>query len=167
MRVLRLFGSSVHGMVFTWGAVAWSTLSGPALGYEAEPTSLEIRAQGGRTYTAPVVDYSTHPWDPGASDLQWELIGSLAVWFVWRARCRRIFEGRAVPPAESIRDFWLELIHTLRGQYDRLQGSSDAMVRRRLAFLSLWGKGPYLSQASGTVRWHYRPPVWLFPPPIV
>ena len=167
MRVLRLFGSSVHGMVFTWGAVAWSTLSGPALGYEAEPTSLEIRAQGGRTFTAPVVDYSTHPWDPGASDLQWELIGSLAVWFVWRARCRRIFEGRAVPPAESIRDFWLELIHTLRGQYDRLQGSSDAMVRRRLAFLSVWGKGPYLSQASGTVRWHYRPPVWLFPPPIV
>ena len=39
-------------------------LSGPALGYEAEPTSLEIRAQGGRALTAPVVTTPLTPWGP-------------------------------------------------------------------------------------------------------
>lgn len=92
------------------------------------------------------------------------MIGSLATWFIWRARCRQVFEGRAVPPAETVRDFWLELIHTLRGQYERLQGTSDRMVRARFAFLQLWGKEPFYLQHSG--RWQYQPPVWLFPPPI-
>ena len=162
-RILRLFAGTTEAQTFTWGAAAWITRSGPALRYETEISSQAIIARGGRTFTGPVPDLATHPWTT-ERDRRWELIGSLAVWFIWRSRCRQVFEGIAVPPAETIRDFWLELIHTLRGQYERLQGSSDSMERARFAFLQLWGKEPFYIQRSR--RWQYQPPVWLYPPPI-
>ncbi|KAI5058305.1 hypothetical protein GOP47_0026475 [Adiantum capillus-veneris] len=96
----------------------------------------------------------------------WELISGLTLWFIWRARCFRIFEARPVPPAETVRDFWLEPIHTLRGQLEGLQGSSDHMRERREAFLRLWRPGPFFTIVQGVLRWHYCPYVWLFPPPI-
>ena len=100
--------------MFTWGAVAWSTLFGPALGYETEADSVSLQCRRHQLLRVEAPDTTTLRGD-GERDLRWELISSLAMWFVWRARCRRIFEGRSVPPAETLRDFWLELIHTLRG----------------------------------------------------
>lgn len=95
-------------------------LTGPAVGYETAPDSHALMVHQGQLLTIQVPDYSTDTWRR-EGDHRWELISSIALWFVWRARCRRIFEGRAVPPAETVRDFWLELIHTLRGQFDRIQ----------------------------------------------
>ena len=123
-------------MTFTWGIVAWGTLSGPTVRYETEGDSLALGLRQGQLFLTSV------PGPPQAStaeerDLQWELISSLALWFVWRARCRRIFDGRAVPPAETIRDFWQELIHTLRGQLDGMQGDTEIRIQRRQAFLRL------------------------------
>lgn len=54
-----------------------------------------------------------------------------------------VFKGRRTPPIEIVRDFWVEIIHTLRGQLEQLQGSSDRMQRHREAFLRLWRDGPY------------------------
>ena len=108
--------------MFTWGAVAWGTLSGPALRYETEVDSFALELRQGQLFPAQVLDFSTTTVE--VRDLRWELVSSLALWFVWRARCRRIFERRVVPPTETIRDFWLELIHTLRGQLELLQGET-------------------------------------------
>ncbi|KAI5064039.1 hypothetical protein GOP47_0020709, partial [Adiantum capillus-veneris] len=52
------------------------------------------------------------------------------------------------------------------GQLEGLQGSSDRMRERREAFLRLWRPGPFYTIVRGVLRWHYCPPVWLFPPPI-
>ena len=82
---------------------------------------------------------------------KWELIKSLGLGFVWRARCRRIFEARSVPTAETIRDFWVELIHTLPGQYEQLQGDSDSRKGRRRPFLQRWGAGPFFYLRAGIV----------------
>lgn len=90
------------------------------------------------------------------------------MWFIWRARCYRTFEGRLEPPDVTVRSIWQELIHTLRGQLDRMQGSSERAEQRRQAFHRTWEAGPVYSRRRGEgVSWHYRPPVWLFPPPIV
>ena len=134
------------------------------MGYELSANSIILQSrphdfQRILTTDLPVMQQS------GDSDPRWALISSLGLWFTWRAHCRWIFEGRPIPPAETLRDFWIELIHTLRGQYDRIQGNSDEMLRRRFAFLQQWGKAPLCSSTTGTIRWHYRPLVWLFPPP--
>lgn len=58
-----------------------------------------------------------------------------------------------MPPSESVRDFWLELIHTLRGQREELQGSCDRMQRWQETFRLLWREGPFFSETSGVIRW--------------
>ena len=163
--VLRLFQR--EGQLFTWGAVAWGALTGPGVGYETEADSVVLQYR--QQMLVRVDPPFAFPLGGGEEDRDphWELVSSLALWFVWRARCRRVFEDRVVPPAETLRDFWLELVHTLRGQFDRMQGESDRVARRREAFLRLWGHPPFCSVLGGTVRWCYRPPFWLFPPPIV
>ena len=156
-RLLRL----ASGEYFTWGAVAWGTLAGCALGYETEADSRALRGQ--QLEVVPCPDFSSRECSLDR-DQRWELISSLGMWFVWRARCRRIFEGRTVPAAETVRDFWVELIHTLRGQYEQLQGDSESRQGRRRAFLQRWGAGPFFFLRAGSVLWQYRPPAWLFPP---
>ena len=163
-RVLRLMTRGTEQRTYTWGAVAWSTDSGPALSYETEPHSTAICSQGGRTTVVQAPDYSSQRWCSERPQ-RWELISSIAAWSIWRARCTRAFEGRGTPAAETVRDFWTELIHTLRGQFEQLAGSSDRMQRRREAFLRLWRDGPFYTESGGALRWQYRPPVWLFPPP--
>ena len=145
-RLLRL----ASGEYFTWGAVAWGTLAGCALGYETEADSRALRGQ--QLEVVPCPDFSSRECSLDR-DQRWELISSLGMWFVWRARCRRIFEGRTVPAAETVRDFWVELIHTLCGQYEQLQGDSESRQGRRRAFLQRWGTGPFFFWRAGSVLW--------------
>ena len=107
--------------------MAWGTLAGHTLGYETEADSVNLQCRQHQLFRVQTPDFSSFNGE-GERDLRWELISILAMWFVWRARCRQIFEGRSVPPTETLRDFWLELIHTLRGKLDRLKGDSDAMI---------------------------------------
>ena len=151
-------------MTFTWGTVAWGTLSGAAVRYETKRDSMALELRQGQLFPTQVPG-PLQATSAEERDLQWELVSSLALWFVWRARCRRIFDGRAVPPAETIRDFWQELIHTLRGQLEGMQGDTEIRIQRRRAFVRLWRKGPFFSESQGSILWQYRPPVWLFSPP--
>lgn len=111
----------------------------------------------------PVPDFSTQAWEKERPH-RWELINNIAAWAIWRARYTHVFEGRVAPPAETVRDFWSELIHTLRGQFEQLVGCSDRMPRLCDAFLRLWWReGPFFIEA-GSLCWQYRPPIWLLPP---
>eukprot|EP00250_Pteridium_aquilinum_P028273 c36882_g1_i1 orf=333-566(+) len=76
--------------------------------------SRAILAARGMTSACQMPDFSTTTWGR-EHDPRWELIGSLTMWFIWRAQCCRLFESRVVPPAETIRNLWLKLIHMLRG----------------------------------------------------
>ena len=101
LRVLRLLVPLSAEGIFTWGAAAWSTLSGPALAYEAEPGSLAIRLHTGQPRHYPFS--GTEPLPTSSErDLRWELLSSLTLWFVWRTRCHRVFEGQLEPPAVTV-----------------------------------------------------------------
>ena len=90
--------------IYTWGAAAWSTTSdGPALGYESEASSLAIHFARGQPRAFPSPDFSTTLWTQ-ERDLCWELLSSLTLWFIWRARCFRVFEGR-LEPAVAAADY--------------------------------------------------------------
>ena len=104
LRLLRLFLAE-EGRRFTWGAAAWGSCSTMAGSYEASTEEVCLQIQRGRVLVAPRTLEELAVDDGEECDLRWELISSLSLWFVWRAWCRRIFEGRAVPPAETVRDF--------------------------------------------------------------
>ena len=61
---------------------------------------------------------------------------------------------------------WLDIVHTLKGQWDGIVGDSDAKIAQRSQFLGIWTATPFLTSNYGTPYWHFQPPKWLFPPPI-
>ena len=44
------------------------------------------------------------------SDHLWELLSSTTMWFIWKAWCMMMFEGRELPPVESVVAIWNELV---------------------------------------------------------
>ena len=56
----------------------------------------------------------------------WLLVVGLTTWRVWVSKCNETFSCKRTPPAESLMMIWFNLISTLRGEFERLQGPSDA-----------------------------------------
>ncbi|MCO5568556.1 hypothetical protein L7F22_022255 [Adiantum nelumboides] len=154
------------GMVEFQGLLKLRVIKGTYLAIRDVKTSdpYVVVSIGHQPRLVPVPDPPTAPQE---SDPRWELLSSLTLWFIWRARCCRSIEGQLEPPAETVRAIWQEILHTLRGCFERIQGDSDSATQRRLAFHSTWSRGPFYSHSSGPLCWHYRPPIWLFPPPIL
>ena len=132
-----------------------------AVQYEFDAASPCYRIQVGQVRYRIGPDPASQTWTR-ERDMVWELISSLTLWFLWRARCSRVFEDRQEPPAETVRAIWLDLVHTLRGQYSQLR-----TPRSQRHFRYQWWEGLLYTNSSSGLRWQYRPPLWLFPPPIV
>ena len=90
--------STVEGQIYTWGVVAWSTLIGPALGYELLADSIILRRHHHGFQRIMLADPS-FLLSGGDNDPRWKLISSFG------PRCRRIFESRPIPRAETLQDF--------------------------------------------------------------
>ena len=78
LRILRLM-TWTEGQQVSWGAVAWGTLSGPAIGYEDTTDGVLLMSQQGRLVTTQSIRASARSRDGGP---RWELISSLTMWFV-------------------------------------------------------------------------------------
>ena len=70
----------------------------------------------------------------------------------------------AMQVAVSLMMIWFNLISTLRGKFDSLQGPSDASEEARYRFLLKWRGSPMLQMVDGNAKWIYPPPRWLFSP---
>ena len=88
------------------------------------------------------------------------------IWQVWVSRCKETFSGKRTPPVESLMMIWFNLISTLRGEFERLQGPSDASEEARPHFLLKWSGSSMLQMVDGKAKWNYQPPRWLFPPSV-
>ena len=66
----------------------------------------------------------------------WELLSTTTMWFLWTARCSKAFDNITVHPMEIVRNVWMQMVHTLRGQYDDIKGETDAAVLQLLQFTS-------------------------------
>ena len=107
------FAAMSHFMdkgVFSWGSIAWSSLDKELWQFEREDNdhgwflhnsmlSMVRISQGDINY--PQVDE------------QFDLVGSLTIWFIWKACCKEFFESIKEPPVETVMKIWLEIIHTL------------------------------------------------------
>ena len=69
--------------------------------------------------------------------IEWEHLSSTTMWYIWKAHCTYYFKDIVVSLAETIGAIWKDLIMTLSGQYDFLQGSSNAMMKQRVEFYGI------------------------------
>ena len=65
--------------------------------------------------------------------------------------------------AESLMMIWFNLISTLQGEFDSLQGPSNASEEGRCHFFLKWRGSSMLQMMDGNVKGIYQPPRWLFP----
>ena len=62
------------------------------------------------------------------------MIFSLVVWVLWKARCKCVFQKVKLNVIELVKDIWLMLWHTLRGQYEAITGEPDVVFRKQQHF---------------------------------
>ena len=150
--------------IVSWGTTAWSSLVSHVVAYESTIHSRALFIHKGRICSA-----SLHPFAGQASEESrnpmWELICGATLWVIWKCRCTRVFTGKSTPPAEGIKEIWSESVHSLKGQYDDIQGDSEAAIKMRHEFLLIWTKTPFCALVGSTLKWNYCAPVWLYPPP--
>ena len=65
----------------------------------------------------------------------WFLVAGLTIWQVWVSRCKESFTGKRTPSTGSLMMIWFNLISTLRGEFDSLQGPFDASEEARCRFI--------------------------------
>ena len=74
----------------------------------------------------------------------WELLCTTIMWFIWIVRCSKVFGNTIVHPVESVRNVWMQMVHTLKGRYDEIKGETNVAVLQRLEFIAYWKKAPFL-----------------------
>ena len=63
-----------------------------------------------------------------------------------------------------VSNIWLDIVHTLKGQWDGIVGDSDANIAQRHEFLIIQTTTSFMTSNSGTPYWQFQHPKWLFPP---
>ena len=70
-------------------------------------------------------------------DIIWKRISSILMWVIWKAPCTLIFDNATQDDSVIIVEFWLILIHTLRGQYESFTGNVDVIFKKQMHFKRL------------------------------
>ena len=59
-----------------------------------------------------------------------ELVNSIALWILWKQRCRQVFSNQTLHQVVLLQEIWSEVVATLKSQYDDLTGGSDGVERK-------------------------------------
>ena len=109
------------------------------------------------------------PYDPNAfhgrqKEMQdsWELLSVIVQWNLWTVRCSLVFKQKRVPTVELVQNIWLQLVHMLKGQYDAIVGTSDALNLKRLTLLQQWKHWTIFVLCQGKPCWSFKLLVWLY-----
>ena len=164
-RVLRIVAYVFTQCTLSWGMAMWSTLQPMVLSYELESIDKVICLTRGTLSLVPMQQIVDVGYVKEIQPL-WEILSSTTMWYIWKARCALVLDNRATNSVVSVREIWLHIVLTLRGQFDAIQGDSDRRIIQRLAFIKRWKKYPFFMVTNGTPEWCYRPPSWIFPPPM-
>ncbi len=162
-RVLRLLTHSHFQGLVSWGIIAWATMDKQAHAYESESVDFMFVFAHHNLCRLP---YDLNAFHGRQKEMQelWEILSGIVQWTLWTAQCSLVFKQKRVPTVELVQNIWVQLVHTLKGQYDALVGTSDALMSKRLTFLQQWKHWPFFVLCQGKPCWSYKPPVWLYPP---
>ena len=63
-----------------------------------------------------------------------------------------------------VSNIWLDIVHTLQGQWDGIAGNSEAKITQQHEFLIIWTTTLFMTSNYNTPYWHFQPLKLLFPP---
>ena len=135
MLILRLVSHSDGCESFCWGSAVWGRCGRLLLNYDVavQPS----RNEGFVFDRGKVLLRTFHDGEGNnmvISNVRWEYVSGFVLWAIWKARCIKVFQGVAESPAETIKVIWPELLHTLRGQWNSMQGNSGGMKNMQIHF---------------------------------
>ena len=161
--MLRMLYPIYGRQVYTWGFVRWGRLAKEIQNYEKEYGEFLLLSDG--RHVVEIFDItSIHCLE---EDMVWSTISSLVVWVLWKARCKCVFQKVKQNAVDLVKEVWLMLIHTLRGQYDAIIGEPEVVIRRQQNFREIWKNAEVFISFGERIKWRYAPPRWLFPPPVL
>ena len=64
----------------------------------------------------------------------WQLVSSITIWYIWKARCLKVFQNVTERPTQIISGIWIEIVHNLRGLLDSIKGNTHQVELKRLEF---------------------------------
>ena len=77
------------------------------------------------------------------------------LWIIWKARCDVVFNNARIHLRTMLIEFWMLFVHTIHGQYDDLQGSTNVLWQRQVAFKKQ-SQGLHLFlDTTSSLRWKY------------
>ena len=74
----------------------------------------------------------------------WEILSSTTVYHIEKARCSIVFNQLKTSSSELVSNIWLDIVHTLKGQWDGIVGDFDAKIAQRHEFLIVWTTTPFM-----------------------
>ena len=66
-------------------------------------------------------------------------------------------------PSETIRKIWLDILHSLEGQYDAIKDNSDMAMTQQLLFSAVWKEALFYDVSLDIVIRHFTTPRRPFP----
>ena len=77
--------------------------------------------------------------------------------YIWKGRCSSIFHQVRVSLVEVVRNIWLDMVHTLKGQWDYLIGYKPIKLLN-VSSLLLFGKIlHFCAFKDGSPFWYFQP----------
>ena len=145
--------------------VSWLMLMpGPHLFYEGEDDdpAFTLTGTGYLRGTLSMLPARARHSDPQGRDIVFSTITSITLWCIWKSRCVEVLGSASPSTVHTLSEIWLEIVHTLRSQWDALADSSENGENRRGAFLKQWSRsGFFFSVHQGLLQWCYTPPQWF------
>ena len=133
-RILRRITKTFPQTQLTWVCSVWYILGGPPSIY-IDLTRIGYRLDGPQPRSSTI---SSH-YDTMKIryDERRNLINACTLWHIWRRRCTTCFDNFVEPAVETIKAIWCDLLHTLKGQFDSIQGESNRANKEQHAFYKL------------------------------
>ena len=86
------------------------------------------------------------------------MVSSITIWYIWKAKCLKVFQNVTERLAQIISGVWTEIVHNLRGSLDNIKGNTQRAEFQRLEFHAIHDKGIFYRQISEQVEWFYSTP---------
>ena len=160
-RSIKLFTPVYPRAMYTWGAVLWAVVHDKPMVYEQEDVADAIVMRHG------LMEKKLIPLNPQIQTDKpqiWQLVSSITIWYIWKARCLKVFQNVIERPTQIISGIWIEIVHNLRGLLDSIKGNTHQADLKRLEFHAIWDIGIFYRRYFGKVEWFYSTPKCLFKP---
>ena len=128
-RILRLIAHVDVDACLTWGGVVWGIVDGIMTLYEGSSITTYYTFDTGKVESQLLGNLQVQ--EEEKVHLRLEYVAALTLWGLWRSRCKFMFQDIHEHAAVIIKAIWNDLVHTLKGEWSSIQGTSERCRKQR------------------------------------